>query len=40
MSDIIITKKQLALITERQQLNESLLSFENVLMAAGFIPVI
>jgi hypothetical protein len=40
MSDIIVTKKQLALITERQQLNESLLSLENVLMAAGFIPVI
>jgi hypothetical protein len=40
MGDIIVTKKQLALITERQQLNESLLSLENVLMAAGFIPVI
>lgn len=40
MADIIITKKQLSLITERQQLNESLFSFENILMAAGFIPVI
>ena len=40
MADIIITKKQLDLITERQQLNESLFSFENILMAAGFIPVI
>jgi hypothetical protein len=40
MADIIITKKQLALITERQQLNESLFSFENILMAAGFVPVI
>jgi hypothetical protein len=40
MADIVITKKQLNLITERQQLNESLLSFENILMAAGFIPVI
>ena len=40
MSDIIVTKKQLALITERQQLNESLLSFENILMAIGFVPVI
>lgn len=40
MSDIIVTKKQFALITERQQLNESLLSFENILMAIGFVPVI
>jgi len=40
MADIIITKKQLDLITESQQLNESLLSFENILMLAGFIPVI
>ena len=40
MGDIIVTKKQLALITERQQLNESLLSFENILMAIGFVPVI
>jgi hypothetical protein len=40
MADIIITKKQLNLIKEQEVLNESLLSFENVLMAAGFIPVI
>lgn len=40
MGDIIVTKKQLALITEKQQLNESLLSFENILMAIGFVPVI
>ena len=40
MPDIIINKKQLNLIKEQQVLNESLLSFENVLMAAGFIPVI
>ena len=40
MGDIIITKRQLNLISETQQINESLLSFENILMAAGFIPVI
>lgn len=40
MADIIINKKQLSLIKEQQVLNESLLSIENVLMAAGFIPVI
>jgi hypothetical protein len=40
MADIIINKKQLNLIKEQQVLNESLLSLENVLMAAGFIPVI
>ena len=40
MADIIINKKQLNLIKEQQVLNESLFSIENVLMAAGFIPVI
>jgi hypothetical protein len=40
MADIIVNKKQLSLIKEQQVLNESLLSIENVLMAAGFIPVI
>jgi hypothetical protein len=40
MADIIINKKQLNLIKEQQMLNESLFSIENVLMAAGFIPVI
>jgi hypothetical protein len=40
MVNIIINKKQLNLIKEQQVLNESLLSLENVLMAAGFIPVI
>jgi hypothetical protein len=40
MADIIINKKQLNLIKEQQVLNESLLSLENVLMTAGFIPVI
>ena len=40
MADIILTTKQLNLITEREQLNESLLSLENGLMLAGFVPVI
>lgn len=40
MGDIIINQRQLNLISERQQINESLFSFENILMAAGFIPVI
>jgi len=40
MADIIINKKQLNLIKEQHVLNESLFSIENVLMAAGFIPVI
>jgi hypothetical protein len=40
MADIIINKKQLSLIKEQQVLNESLFSLENVLMTAGFIPVI
>jgi hypothetical protein len=40
MADIIINERQLNLISERQQINESLLSFESILMAAGFIPVI
>ena len=49
MSQIIITEKQLGLITnkvlseqksEKGTINESLFSFENILMAAGFIPVI
>ena len=40
MADIIITNEQFNLITEREQLNESLLSLENVLMVAGFVPVI
>lgn len=49
MSQIIITEKQLGIITNKvlsknhsnkTPLNESLLSWENVLMAAGFIPVI
>jgi len=40
MSDIIINEKQLSLITEKQQLNESLFTLENILMAVGFVPVI
>ena len=36
MSQIIITEKQ----SNKTPLNESLLSWENVLMAAGFVPVI
>jgi hypothetical protein len=49
MSQIMITEKQLELITnkvlseqnsEKGTINESLFSFENILMAAGFIPVI
>jgi hypothetical protein len=49
MSQIIITEKQLGFITNKvlsenqsnkSPLNESLLSWENVLMAAGFVPVI
>ena len=49
MSQIIITEKQLEKITnnvlsekqsKKSPLNESLLSWENVLMAAGFVPVI
>jgi hypothetical protein len=40
MADIIITNQQLNLITEREQLNESLFSIENALMIAGFVPVI
>jgi hypothetical protein len=40
MVNIILTTKQLNLITEREQLNESLLSLENGLMLAGFVPVI
>jgi len=40
MADIIITNKQLNLITEREQLNESLMSVENMLLIAGFVPVI
>jgi len=40
MADIIITNQQLNLITEREQLNESLLSLENILMVAGFVPII
>jgi hypothetical protein len=40
MPEIIITERQLNLINERQQINESLFSVENVLMAAGFVPVI
>ena len=40
MSDIIITERQLGLISERQQINESFLSIENFLMLAGFVPVI
>ena len=49
MSQIIITEKQLGLITnkvlseqksEKGTINESLFSFENILMAAGFIPVV
>ena len=40
MVDVIINERQLNLISERQQINESLFSLENVLMAAGFIPVI
>lgn len=34
-----LTKKQI-LESKKQQLNEALLSWENVLMAAGFVPVI
>jgi hypothetical protein len=49
MSQIIITEKQLEIITDnvlsgkktsKQTINESLFSIENLLMAAGFIPVI
>jgi hypothetical protein len=49
MSQIIITEKQLGLITnkvlseqksEKGTINESLFSFENILMAIGFVPVI
>ena len=40
MSDIIINERQFSLISEKQQINESLFTFENILMAAGFIPVI
>jgi hypothetical protein len=40
MADIILTTKQLNLITEREQINESLFSLENALMIAGFVPVI
>ena len=45
MPSIILTERQLDIITnkvlnEKETLNESLLSFENILMAAGFIPVI
>jgi hypothetical protein len=40
MSDIIITERQLNLISEKQQINESLFTFENILMAVGFVPVI
>jgi len=40
MADIIINERQFNLISEKQQINESLFSFENILMAAGFIPVI
>ena len=49
MSQIIITEKQLGVITNnvlsgnktsKQTINESLFSIENLLMAAGFIPVI
>jgi hypothetical protein len=49
MSQIIITEKQLGLITnkvlseqksKKGTINESLFSFENILMAAGFVPVV
>jgi hypothetical protein len=45
MPSIILTERQLDLITnkvlnEKETLNESLFNFENVLMAAGFVPVI
>lgn len=40
MSDIIITERQLNLITKKQQINESFFGIENMLMLAGFIPVI
>lgn len=49
MANIILTEKQLEIITNEvlydnnhnsKPINESLLSFENILMAAGFIPVI
>ncbi len=40
MADIIITERQLNLITNKGKLNESFFGIENMLMAAGFIPVI
>ena len=45
MPSIILTERQLDIITnkvlnEKETLNESLFNFENVLMAAGFVPVI
>ena len=40
MPDIVITERQLNLISEKEQINESLFSFENILMAVGFVPVI
>jgi|LakMenE09Jun09ns_1017247.scaffolds.fasta_scaffold00443_7 hypothetical protein len=45
MPSIILTERQLDIITsevlnEKETLNESLFSFENILMAAGFVPVI
>ena len=49
MANILVTEKQMKVITNKvlsekestkETINESLLSFENILMAAGFIPVI
>lgn len=45
MGNIIITEKQIDVITnkvltEKETINESLLSWENILMVAGFVPVI